>query len=292
MADYSVYHALGQGGAPDEDPMNPQIRTQPAPPQFSPPVAQPPPGYNQAGAPPYGNQPPPQQAPFAGQPPAGYNQSPNVGYQGQQNSPQIPGPGPIGGLTSQMGGLGIAGETGGSVRAHKKKHRHAYHDLGAPAGSSQPFNGVPQPGMQGMQGASQFLSTGLNQEPHPVPGQGMQAPQGGLQHPTDAPHASFPATPQPAFLGAGEGAVPTQGKVDPEQIPSVPRSRDLAAQYYLSHSYPTMERHISPPAAISFMTHDQGNSSPKFARLTLNNIPSSSEFLSATALPLGLEERR
>jgi protein transport protein SEC24 len=80
----------------------------------------------------------------------------------------------------------------------------------------------------------------------------------------------------------------SQGRVDPEQIPSVPRSRDAPAKYYLENIYPTMEHHLPPPATVPFVAFDQGNSSPKYARLTLNNIPISSEALAATALPLGL----
>jgi protein transport protein SEC24 len=49
-----------------------------------------------------------------------------------------------------------------------------------------------------------------------------------------------------------------------------------------------MEHHLPPPATVPFVAFDQGNSSPKYARLTLNNIPISSEALAATALPLGL----
>ena len=79
-----------------------------------------------------------------------------------------------------------------------------------------------------------------------------------------------------------------QGKVNPDQIPSVPLSRDLAAEYYKSHVYPTMEQHLPPPATTSFVAYDQGNASPKHARLTLNCIPSSHEQLMTTALPLGL----
>lgn len=80
----------------------------------------------------------------------------------------------------------------------------------------------------------------------------------------------------------------SQGRVDPEQIPSIPRSRDVPAQWYLDHVYLTMEQHLPPPGAVPFVAYDQGNSSPKFARLTLNNIPATSEALTATALPLGL----
>lgn len=93
--------------------------------------------------------------------------------------------------------------------------------------------------------------------------------------------------PQPGVPGTGVGGS-HQGRVDPEQIPSIPRSRDAPAAYYFSHVYPTMERHLPPPAGIPFVAYDQGNSSPKFARLTLNNIPSTAEFLSSTALPLGM----
>jgi len=89
-------------------------------------------------------------------------------------------------------------------------------------------------------------------------------------------------------LRMGEEAVATQGRVDPEQIPSIARARDVATQYYQTNVYPTMEKHLPPPAAIPFIAHDQGNSSPKYARLTINNIPSTAEGLASTGLPLGL----
>lgn len=172
------------------------------------------------------------------------------------------------GLASQMSGLGIMGGEGGAARSSKKKHRHAHHEIaGASASVAQPFAAAPQ---DPMHPTSQFLNTGLNQAPRPI-----------------SPAASIPAPVNPAF-GGGAGAVPTQGKVDPEQIPSIPRSRDIPAQYYFNHVYPTMERHLPPPAAVPFVAHDQGNSSPKYARLTLNNIPSTSDFLSSTGLPLGM----
>lgn len=86
----------------------------------------------------------------------------------------------------------------------------------------------------------------------------------------------------------GSPASSTQGRVDPDHIPSVPRSRDAPAKYYLEHVYPTMEHHLPPPATVPFVAFDQGNSSPKFARLTLNNIPASADALATTSLPLGL----
>lgn len=86
----------------------------------------------------------------------------------------------------------------------------------------------------------------------------------------------------------GEEAVSTQGRVDPEQMPSIPRARDAATQYYQTNIYPTMEKHLPPAAAVPFVAYDQGNASPKIARLTVNNIPSTSDAMNTTALPLAL----
>lgn len=271
MADHDMYHNFGQAGMPGQDPSDPNRMAYNAPPSQFP------------GGPSPGNA-PPQPGAFYGspapsqQPPAyGYPQQPNLapspqfgydaGSPGAMGAPADPS---MAGLASQMGGLGIAGD--GGTRTHRKKHRHAFHDIGGgDAAPPQPYNGVPQGP------PPQFMNPGLGQAPQPV------SPTAGPQQ------AASPGTmPQPNFQGTSSGTVPTQGKVDPEQIPSIPRSRDIPAQYYFNHLFPTMERHIPPPAAIPFVAHDQGNSSPKYARLTLNNIPSSSDFLSSTALPLGM----
>lgn len=259
MADFSMYHALGEGEQDN------QIRTDPAAPQFIPPVAPPPSGYAQ-GASPYAENTPTSSAQYQyGGVPPGPIQHQQPGAPGSVNLHS--GTGAMGGLTNQMGGLGISSGTGGSVRP-KKKDRHAYHDLGLAAGHSHAQQGTPQ-----------FLDAGLNQQPlRPV---SPYAPQQQFQQPQSSSQAGFP--------GTGSGSVPTQGNsVDPELIPNIPRSRDLPARYYIDHVYPTMERHIPPPAAIHFLAQDQGISSPKFARLTVNNVPASAELLATTALPLGL----
>lgn len=276
MADFSMYHTLGQS---DQDELNQQIQTQPAAPQFNPPVAPPPSGYQQ-NVHYYGSTHPAQPTPYATQTPP--PPPPGAVYPPQEFSGH--GSDAMGGLAAQMGGLGISGDTGSTGRLQKKKHRHAYHDLGTPAAASQPIGGIPHSEVQSQ---PQFLNTGLNQQPRPVspfPGPGAS----NLQIPRPPQQATFGSSPQPSFSTPGDGSVQTQGKVDPEQIPGIPSSRDIPAQYYLSHVYPTMERHNPPPAAIPFIAHDQGNSSPKFARLTLNSVPSSAEFLSSSALPLGL----
>ena len=199
----------------------------------------------------------------------------------------------MGGLTSQMGGMGFGGETPGIGRPNKKKNRHAYHNLDQPAISSQSFNQntgnaaqyVNQDPSQQFGGNQPYpnkpVTPAMNQFPaqaNPAFSPGLQTPGAGYQN------ANVPVPPvQPSGPG-----VSAQGRVDPEQIPSIPGARDGATQYYLNHVYPTMEQHLPPPGAVPFVAVDQGNSSPKFARLTLNNIPSSSDALSSTGLPLGL----
>lgn len=199
-------------------------------------------------------------------------------YGGDPNASYFPSQGsdPSAGLVGQMGGLAVSGDGYGYApqKAHKKKQRHAYHDLGQPSAPSQPPPGMAQ-GYGSSQG--QFFNAGQMQPQAPgSPYMGQSSAQP-MAHMSTADR-----------LRSGEEMVATQGRVDPEQIPSIPRSRDTAAQYYLTQVYPTMERHLPPPAAIPFIAHDQGNSSPKFARLTLNKLPSTSESLASTALPLGM----
>ena len=192
------------------------------------------------------------------------------------------------GLTAQMGGMGLDGSHG--ARGHKKRDRHAYHNLDHPADQ-----------------AYQNLGSGPGAQAHNVNPNGQQYMQGGpyagqqitpamSQFPASTSSQFNPAKPAtPVEHAARYGAPPagapvtsSQGRVDPEQIPSVPRSRDAPLNYHLEHVYPTMDQHLPPPATVPFVSFDQGNASPKYARLTLNNIPHTSEALASTNLPLGL----
>lgn len=283
MADYAQYHALGQGEI--LDPNDPNKTSAPAAQQFNPPVAPNPyqpqaPGY---GAPQYhGGQNPPMAAPPApGQ---------QYGAPGFQQPGQMP-PAQDGSLAAQLGGLNLGAEGQGTIRK-KKKDRHAYHTVEA-TGSSQPFNGMPGAGVP----PDQFLQNAAGQGIPAFGGQfGGPAPttpqfaQGQFGAPTNAPYS--PHGPVNA-ADSGSADVPTAvgaggSGVSPDDLPSVPAARDSIQQHYLKNVYPTFERHVPPPASVSFVAFDQGNASPKYARLTLNNIPATADGLLATGLPLGL----
>ena len=261
--------------------------------QFRPPIASPPAGYQQTPNPQNFGSPSLDQQRSGGVPTP---QSNGYSHPSQTQS-YFPPMGPqgigdessMGTLASQIGGMGLSGEGPPPSRAGKKKNRHAYHNIEQTSVASEAFNQtmgnapqyVNQESAEGYQqhGSQQFAPF-TNQFP-------LQAPQApfspGIQPGGQNVQKQIPQA--PALSGTGVSA---QGRVDPEQIPSVPRQRDSATQYYLSHVYPTMEMHLPPPGAIPFVAQDQGNSSPKHARLTLNNIPSSSDALGQTGLPLGL----
>lgn len=276
MADYSMYHALGQGE--QLDPNDPNRTTQPAPPQFQPPVAQNP--YQQGPA--YGSPAPQGQHYYGGPPPTGSPLPPTPGFAPPQD----------GGLASQMAGMSL-GDGQHTAARKKKKDRHAFHAVEAPVGSSQAYNGIPPAGTpataflnadHSVQAGSQFIGQPLSPNQFPAP---VNAPYQPLSPATPAEFAArggqMDPGHAPAFVPAAGG-----GQVSPDDIPSVPVSRDVPQQYYLSNVYPTFERHVPPPATVSFVAYDQGNSSPKFTRLTMNNIPANAEGLNSTGLPLGL----
>ena len=201
-----------------------------------------------------------QQQPNASSP---YGQFQQGGLPPQSGTPQPhPSQDGVNGMTAQMQNLGM-----GQPSRTRRKDRHAHHDVGQATAQPQAlpqqgFSSQPSPGPH-------FMSQQPQATPTQQPGQGM------FVNPADK-------------LRMGEEAVTTQGRVDPEQVPSVARARDVGTQYYQTNIYPTMEKHLPPPAAVPFVAHDQGNSSPKHARLTVNSIPSSAESLASTGLPLGL----
>ncbi|KAI7221880.1 Sec23/Sec24 family protein [Hortaea werneckii] len=200
------------------------------------------------------------------------------GYPPQQDA--------MGGLAQQMGGMGLDGTA--APHARRKKDRHAYHQIEQPAATApappgqQFMNGSPSMGGQATAPWQQQTQPWQSQAlPQAGPGASPAMPQSQMLQPAGTPVSI-------AQQGTQNMAQGQQGRVNPDQIPSIPLSRDLPAEYYKTHIYPTMEQHLPPPATTPFVAFDQGNASPKYARLTLNCIPSTADQLASTSLPLGL----
>lgn len=275
-----MYHAMGTGLQDPNDPNNypGQQYQQQSPNQFQPPIAPNPYQQHQQQQPPYYGSPSPMGPAGAPSP-----QSTQGYFQGQASTPDND-------ITAQMAGMSLGAEgrhTGTGKR--KKKDRHAYHAVEA-QGSSQPFNGIPPAGTP----ATAFLNADPSGTTGFVgqPGMSPQPPSGfpASANPSYTPGSAVSPAEFAARNGPAEAAVPAGGqtKVSQDELPSVPVARDAAQQFYLTNIYPTFEKLVPPPAAVSFVAFDQGNSSPKFARLTMNNIPATSDALHTTGLPLGL----
>lgn len=191
------------------------------------------------------------------------------------------------GMTQQMGQMGIDGAP--THPGRKKKNRHAHHQIEQPAGGAQQF-GAPPAG-QFMNGHAPQTQPGADPAATPwlqtaQPWQSQQLPQPTAQMPAPLqPQAPVDA---PISMGQNGAQPPGAQRVNPDLVPSIPASRDVAAEYYKQHVYPTMEQRLPPPATTPMVALDQGSAAPKFARLTLNCIPNSTEQLATTGLPLGL----
>lgn len=267
----------------------------PSPYQQGPP---PQPGFQDPSHPPYGQQSPPMQPP---------------GTPGMFFGSGTP---DVGGLSSGMSGMNLGvpeQQVAGHGGTARKKKGRAYHTLDS--SSLVSHDAAPAAGFMGQsppighETGGGFVTPGFQQQPPPMgqppygqpqfgapapspympPGQyqspgGVAPSPGGFNSAPPGQLGEYSAAIKPA-TGAGPGS---QQRVDPDDIPSVPEAREAAQKQADTMIYPTLERHLPPPATADFMAHDQGNSSPKFARLTLNNVPATAELLATTGLPLSL----
>lgn len=300
MADMGMFHALGQS----DDPNDPKNHINPiAPPTFRPQAAPPPAGYQQAGAPPFGQpmqQPAyglsPQPSPYGIPPPSPYGASPASPYGApppstspypppQQQSPYGPPPqqyaggADVGGLTQQMSQVDLMNQQVGTISKASRKKGRAYHQLDQapdmPSPQFPPYSpNVGDSLQQGFLGQQQPPVMGPGSSQFPVPAAPQFMPQQ-VDH-----HA------RPGSSSASVGS--TGGKIDPLSIPSIPMARDLAIQQYRQAVFPTLARQLPPNASSDFVAQDQGNASPRLCRLTLNCVPTTGELLTLTHLPLAL----
>jgi len=140
------------------------------------------------------------------------------------------------------------------------------------------------------------------------------APRGTTRHskrPAHAYHTDLNSAPSPAFAAAQppfdpriaqDAGVEHQHQhhqastpyvrpdiLTPRQIPDLPELRQYDQGLWRTTPFCTWDHRLSPPSSqTEFTAIDQGNSSPKFARLSLPLVPASADILERTELPLSL----
>ena len=87
-----------------------------------------------------------------------------------------------------------------------------------------------------------------------------------------------PGLPQPGAQGGNNN------RIDPAQIPR-PDAQADAGQPWLTR---TNLGQVPPPATSGFLVQDDGNASPHFMRLSLNQLIASEDHLKASAVPFGV----
>ncbi|KAI7863803.1 uncharacterized protein EV154DRAFT_534543 [Mucor mucedo] len=79
-------------------------------------------------------------------------------------------------------------------------------------------------------------------------------------------------------------------RIDPNQIPSPVQIqlKDEEVNEHADYYYGTCTKNAMPLASTDFRTLDQGNCNPRFMRVTLNEVPQTSELAKDTGLPFGV----
>ncbi|KAJ1853413.1 COPII coat Sec23p-Sfb3p heterodimer component [Coemansia sp. RSA 1822] len=236
------------------------------------------------GSPSQQQQPPPQRpmyAPSPAQQPAQHLQQP----QPQQHNG-------VADLTQQMGGMTMD-------QQHKQRTRRVYPTASSPGTSGPPavsgyppvsnmqtpgypgtcVPGYPSPAGAPITGPQTFVPGA--QAPAPMPNTGAayaRSPSGG---PLPPPGVGQPQA-QPAPYE------PPKPRIDPSQMPTPVTVHAIDQELHDEQPYSTALKTNVPLASTNFTAIDDGNSNPRFVRLTMYSIPHTEELLKASHMPLGI----
>ncbi|OMJ26584.1 Protein transport protein Sec24C [Smittium culicis] len=161
----------------------------------------------------------------------------------------------VDGITGQMNNMNIIDQ---NVSKPRPRRIYATNEL-----NSAPSN--PSPGIVGPQ----------------VFTPASQAPLSNNQHSRTYPNP----TRMPASSSSFE---PQKPRIDPGQMPSPIAVHSLNQDHFINSEYNTSKKTGVPLANTEFSCVDEGNSNPRFVRMSMYNIPNSDELLKVSQLPLGL----
>lgn len=93
---------------------------------------------------------------------------------------------------------------------------------------------------------------------------------------------------QPNQYPPGMAAPPPQRRLDPDQMPN-PIQVMTENQRSITGPFLTAEAGAVPPLVTTkFITHDQGNSGPRYIRSTMYNVPATPDMIKQTSVPFSL----
>ncbi|KAJ2720590.1 COPII coat Sec23p-Sfb3p heterodimer component [Coemansia sp. Benny D115] len=93
---------------------------------------------------------------------------------------------------------------------------------------------------------------------------------------------------QPQMVGQPAPFEPPKPRIDPSQLPTPIAVHARDQGLFAGQPYSTANKTTVPIACTEYTAVDEGNSNPRFVRLTMNNIPKTAELLKASHLPMGM----
>ncbi|VEU20375.1 DEKNAAC101120 [Brettanomyces naardenensis] len=175
---------------------------------------------------------------------------------------------------------GGSGGAGGGRRDRRRRDLHAFANLapgyGPAEGNFDPNAAASSVGITLPKANAEYPNAAFAAGGIPAPETTAGPPQG---YPQVQPQyqAASPAT---------SNVAPASASAQPPL--SVPVLRHLSDLAYRDSPFLTFENVSPPPAGTQYVVTDQGNASPKFARMSLYSIPATRTLLDATSLPLGM----
>ncbi|KAJ1752962.1 COPII coat Sec23p-Sfb3p heterodimer component [Coemansia sp. RSA 1821] len=210
-------------------------------------------------------------------------------------------------LTQQMSGMamnqqppapGMAASPPPGSQQNKQRTRRVYPTASSPAAAGvPPVSGYPPVSAMQMPGYPGTCAPGYP-SPAGAPITGPQTFVPGAQAPMPSSSAAYArgaggAPVSPSGAGRPPQAQPApyeppKPRIDPAQMPTPISVHMHDQEIHDEQPYSTGLKTNVPLASTNFTAIDDGNSNPRFIRLTMYSVPHTEELLKATQLPLGM----
>ncbi|OUM54259.1 hypothetical protein BVG19_g3620 [[Candida] boidinii] len=188
-----------------------------------------------------------------------------------------------------------------STASKKRRNLHAYHTDLMPAANGNDFiNPSFDPNAAAVSAGAAPSNFSMNyqqstQQPIQNQTQQYQQPINQTQqyqgYDSQPPQNQYQQQYQQNPNGLNSGMTTTtdvQNQIQTNGELSVSEARNFSEEEYKEKKFLTFQNACPPPAGTQYSVVDQGNASPKFIRMSMYNVPSTTQLREATKVPLGL----